>query len=115
MGHMLIGHVTARGYTLFHETEKVRQIWESTSLCCMRRPGGVNFSLNNPGGYRRGVQTPIMIKLADLVAAINEGFIFFENAFLGIVYRCGLWRSKGLGWWDGMIPIRFLTHPDFDE
>ena len=43
-----------------------------------------------------------MIKLADLVALINEGFVFFENAFSGIVYGCGMWRSKGLGWWDGM-------------
>ena len=54
----------------------------------MRRPGGVNFSLNKPGGYRRGVQTPIKIESADLVKAINEGFVFFElcmNAELGVV------------------------------
>ena len=32
MGHMLIGHETARGYTLFYETKKVRQIWESSTF-----------------------------------------------------------------------------------
>ena len=90
LGHMVIGQETAGGYTLYHETEKIRQIWESSKLCCMRCPGGVNFSLNKPGGYRRGVQTPIKIESADLVKAINEGFVFFENAFLRIVYGCGV-------------------------
>ena len=81
----------------------------------MRCPGGVNFSLNKPGGYRRGVQNPVKIESADLVKAINEGFVFFENAFSGIVYGCGIWSSKGLGWWDGKIPIRFLTRPYFGK
>ena len=81
----------------------------------MRRPGGVNFSLNKPGRNWRGVLTPKKIESADLVKAINEGFVFFENAFSGIVYGCGVWSSKGLGWWDGKIPIRFLTHPEFGK
>ena len=54
----------------------------------MRCPGGVNFSLNKPGGYQRGVETPKRTESADLVEAVNKGFVFFKlcmDAEFGVV------------------------------
>ena len=71
----------------------------------MSRYGGVNFSVNQRGGYQKKATALITIEPHNLATAIASGFDFFENHFSGIVYGSGKWKSDS---WEGKIPLRFL-------
>ena len=105
-GHWPISVQSARQFgRLIHETDKEKEILRSGYIGGMSRYGGVNFSVNQPGGYRKKATALITIEPQNLALAIASGFDFFENRFSGIVYGAGEWRS---GSWEGKIPLRFL-------
>ena len=52
----------------------------------MSRYGGVNFSVNQRGGYQKKATALITIEPHNLASVIASGFNFFENRFSGIVY-----------------------------
>ena len=105
-GHWPISVQSARQFgRLIHETDKEKEILRSGYIGGMSRYGGVNFSVNQPGGYRKKATALITIEPQNLALAIASGFDFFENRFSGIVFGAGEWRS---GSWEGKIPLCFL-------
>ena len=105
-GHWPISVQSARQFgRLIHETDKEKEILRSGYIGGISHYGGVNFSVNQPGGYWKKATALITIEPQNLALAIASGFDFFENRFSGIVYGAGEWRS---GSWEGKFPPHFF-------
>ena len=74
---------------LVHETDKEKEIRKSGFIGNMSRYGGVNFSVNQRGGYQKKATALITIEPHNLALVIASGFNFFENRFSGIVNGSG--------------------------
>ena len=70
-GHWPISVQSARQFgRLIHETDKEKEILRSGYIGGMSRYGGVNFSVNQPGGYRKKATALITIEPQNLALAI---------------------------------------------
>merc|ERR1711989_203704 len=56
-----------------HETDKEKEILRSGYIGGMSHYGGVNFSVNQPGGYRKKATALITIEPQNLALAIASG------------------------------------------
>ena len=106
-GHSLItwGEGAKSLTPLIHDTSATADIHRSGGLSAMKRPGGVNFCVKKSGGYRPRATHEVSV---DLPAALAKGLSFFENRLSGLVFGVGKWREE-LEWWDGQIPLEFLS------
>ena len=97
-GHSKISEDRAKEMKfLVHETDSksIDSIRKSGSLKDVKREGGINFTVQKRGGYKKKATHEVHV---DIVKAIQKGYSFFENEFTGIVYGQGVWQGS---WWSG--------------
>ena len=80
----------------------------------MDRAGGINFHPKVAGGYRPNADHDMVIGEFQLNQALVDGFVFFENHFSGLVFGLGKWKQDK-GWWDGVIPLRYVEIKPHDH
>lgn len=84
---------------LVHKTDSksIELIRRTGTLKDIKREGGINFTIQTSGSYRKRATHEVTI---DIVKAIRKGYTFFLNKFTGIVYGQGIWQGT---WWNGEI------------